>query len=124
MKLGADRRLLHFRPYQIHFEGLELDLGSMPGDEPAINSSAKNAVASSNIFEIEGGVTLFPKEVAGIVVGILAAVVLLVGGFVLGARVVRKRKSVNESSFPKSRGSVLTGDWKDTIHARDSTCAF
>jgi hypothetical protein len=82
------------RPYQIHFEGLTLDLGSLPGDEPAINTPPGNAVASSNIFEIDGGVTLFPKEIAGIVVGSVAAVALLIGLFVLGARLVRKRKSV------------------------------
>jgi hypothetical protein len=39
-------------------------------------------------------VTLFPKEIAGIVVGSLAAVALFVGLFVLSARIVRKRKSV------------------------------
>lgn len=38
--------------------------------------------------------TLFPKETAGIVVGSVVAVALSVGLFVLGARVVRKRKSV------------------------------
>jgi hypothetical protein len=39
-------------------------------------------------------VTLFPKEIAGIVVGSLVGVALLVGLFVVGARVLRKRKSV------------------------------
>jgi hypothetical protein len=39
-------------------------------------------------------VTLFPKEIAGIVVGSLLGVALLVGLFVVGARVLRKRKSV------------------------------
>jgi len=39
-------------------------------------------------------VALFPKEIAGIVVGSVAAVALLTGLFVLGARLVRKRKSV------------------------------
>lgn len=37
---------------------------------------------------------LLPKEIAGIVVGSIAAVVLLVGLFVLGASIVRKKKSV------------------------------
>lgn len=37
---------------------------------------------------------LLPKEIAGIVVGSIAAVVLLAGLFVLGARIVRKSKSV------------------------------
>jgi hypothetical protein len=46
------------------------------------------------VFGIEGGVMLFPKEIAGIVVGSLVAVVLLIVLFVLGARIVRKRKSV------------------------------
>jgi predicted permease len=80
------------RPYQIWFEGLELLPGTSAGN-PIVNSSA-NAVASSNVFEIEGGVALFPKEIAGIVVGSLAGVALLVGLFVVGARLVRKRKSV------------------------------
>jgi hypothetical protein len=39
-------------------------------------------------------VRLFPKEVAGIVVGSLVGVTLLVGLFAVGARVLRKRKSV------------------------------
>jgi hypothetical protein len=39
-------------------------------------------------------VTLFSKEIAGIVVGSLVGVALLVGLFVVGARVLRKRKSV------------------------------
>jgi hypothetical protein len=37
---------------------------------------------------------LFSKEIAGIVVGSLVGVALLVGLFVVGARVLRKRKSV------------------------------
>jgi hypothetical protein len=92
---GTFSRNLHSgcrRPYQIWFEGLELLPGPSTGN-PIVNSSA-NAVASSNIFEIDGGVTLFPKEIAGIVVGSLAAVALFVGLFVLSARIVRKRKSV------------------------------
>lgn len=59
------------------------------------NSSVwSNEYGRSNEFKISGGVKLFPKEIAGIVVGSIAAVVLLVGLFVLGARIVRKRKSV------------------------------
>jgi hypothetical protein len=46
------------------------------------------------VFEIEGGETLFPKEVAGIVVGSLVAAALLAGLYVVGARVVRKRRDV------------------------------
>lgn len=91
--MKADQFSSHLSPYQIHFEGIELSLGALPGGEPAINPGA-NAVASSNVFEIDGGVTLFPKETAGIVVGSVVAVALSVGLFVLGARVVRKRKSV------------------------------
>jgi hypothetical protein len=82
------------RPYQIYFEGIPLSLGSMTGEEPALNSSAKHAIASSNVFEIEGGVALFPKEIAGNLVGTLVAAALLVGVYVLGARVLRKKKSV------------------------------
>jgi len=37
---------------------------------------------------------LLPKEIAGIVVGSIAGVALLAALFVLGARIVRKRKSV------------------------------
>jgi hypothetical protein len=37
---------------------------------------------------------LFPKEIAGIVVGSLVGVALLIGLFVVGARVLRKRKGV------------------------------
>ena len=51
-------------------------------------------MASSKIFEIDGGVALFPKEIAGIVVGGVAAVALFVGIFALGARIMRRRKSV------------------------------
>lgn len=59
------------------------------------NSSVwSNEYGRSNEFQISGGVKLFPKEIAGIVVGSIAAVALLVGLYVLGARIVRKRKSV------------------------------
>lgn len=37
---------------------------------------------------------MLPKEIAGIVVGSIAGVALLAALFVLGARIVRKRKSV------------------------------
>jgi hypothetical protein len=53
-----------------------------------------NEYGRTNEFQISGGVKLFPKEIAGIVLGCIAAVVLLVGLLVLGARIVRKRKSV------------------------------
>lgn len=43
---------------------------------------------------VSSGVKLLHKEIAGILVGSIAGVVLLVGLFVLGARIVRKRKSV------------------------------
>lgn len=48
----------------------------------------------SNSFEIVGGPTLYPKEIAGVVVGTLAGMALLIGAFVVGARYIRKRKSV------------------------------
>ena len=50
-------------------------------------------VARTNTFVVSSGVKLLPKEIAGILVGSIAGVVL-VGLFVLGARIVRKRKSV------------------------------
>jgi hypothetical protein len=46
------------------------------------------------VFEIEGGETLFPKEIAGIVVGTLVGAALLVGLYVIGARIVRKRRNI------------------------------
>jgi hypothetical protein len=58
------------------------------------NSSVWRTGARTNNFEISGGVKLFPREIAGIVIGSIAGAVLLAGLFVLGARIVRKRKSV------------------------------
>ena len=68
----------------------------MPGynDHLVLNSSIWRTVARTNTFEVSGGVKLLPKEIAGIVMGSIAGVVLLAGLFVLGARIVRKRKSV------------------------------
>jgi hypothetical protein len=63
-------------------------------DHLVLNSSVWRTVARTNTFEVSGGVKLLPKEIAGIVVGSIAGAVLLAGLFVLGARIVRKRKSV------------------------------
>jgi hypothetical protein len=54
-----------------------------------------NAVAytSSNRFVIHGGSKLYPKEVAGVVVGSLVALGLIVGAFVGMARCSRRRRS-------------------------------
>lgn len=80
------------RPYHIDFQGREL----LPGHNGHLvtNSSVWRTVARTNTFEVSGGVKLLPKEIAGIVVGSIAGVVLLVGFFVLGARIIRKRKSL------------------------------
>ena len=68
----------------------------MPGlnNHLVLNSSVWRTVARTNTFEVSGGVALLPKEIAGIVVGSIAGVVLLAGLFVVGARIVRKRRSV------------------------------
>jgi len=59
-----------------------------------LNTSIWRTIARTNTFEVSGGVKLFPQEIAGIVVGSIAGAVLLVGLVILGARIVRKRKSV------------------------------
>ena len=48
----------------------------------------------TNWFEIEGGPTLYPKEIAGVVVGTLGACALIVAAVVFVPRCVRKRRSV------------------------------
>jgi hypothetical protein len=58
------------------------------------NSSVWRTGARTNSFDIEGGVRLFPKEIAGIVIGSVAGAVLLAGLSVVAARFVRKRKSL------------------------------
>jgi uncharacterized protein (DUF2062 family) len=57
--------------------------------------SDPNAVAytSSNKFVIHGGPRLYPKEIAGVVVGSVVALGLVVGAFVGVARYMRRRRS-------------------------------
>lgn len=52
------------------------------------------AYHNSNTFEIYGGPRLYPKEIAAVVGGTLGALVLLMGIWVVGARVWRKRRNV------------------------------
>jgi hypothetical protein len=80
------------RPYQIHFQSPELFEGK--NERLVLNSSSWRTVARTNKFEVSGEAKLLPKEIAGSVVGSIAGAVLLAGLFVLGARIVRKRKTV------------------------------
>lgn len=67
------------------------------------NTHGSGFAATTNNFEIAGGPTLYPKEIAGIVIGTLAALALFLGVFIVGARCLRKRKSlaVNLSEAPE-----------------------
>jgi hypothetical protein len=47
-----------------------------------------------NTFEVSDGVQLLPKEIAGIFVGSIAEAALVAALFVLGARIMRKKKTV------------------------------
>lgn len=53
-----------------------------------------SSAALTNWFEVEGGPTLYPKEIAGVVVGTVVACVLIIAAVVLVPRCVRKRRSV------------------------------
>jgi len=50
--------------------------------------------ALTNWFEIEGGPTLYPKEIAGVVVGCVAFCALVIAAAVFVPRCIRKRRSV------------------------------
>lgn len=71
--------------------GEELHDGEVPGVPE--NSTTGYAAINSH-FEIVGGPVLYPKEIAGVVVGSVAAMVLLVGACLVAARLIRKRKSL------------------------------
>lgn len=58
------------------------------------NTHGSGFAATTNNFEIAGGPTLYPKENAGVVIGTLAALALFLGVFIVGARCLRKRKSL------------------------------
>lgn len=53
----------------------------------------KRAFAFSNDFQIYGAPKLYPKEIAGIVVGVVVVVALMIVAFTFGARLWRKRRS-------------------------------
>lgn len=67
------------------------------------NTHGSGFAATTNNFEIAGGPTLYSKEIAGVVIGTLAALILFFGVFRVGARCLRKRKSlaVNLSEAPE-----------------------
>jgi hypothetical protein len=48
----------------------------------------------TNWFEITGGPALYPREIAGVVVGTLGACALIIAAVVFVPRCVRKRRSV------------------------------
>jgi uncharacterized protein (DUF2062 family) len=75
---------------------------------PLENQTGYGATTSS--FEIVGGPTLYPKEIAGVVVGTLVGLLLLLGIFAAGARLWRKRQSVAVNlSESDERGYTDTG---------------
>jgi uncharacterized protein (DUF2062 family) len=59
---------------------------------PLENQTGYGAITNS--FEIVGGPTLYPREIAGVVVGTLVGMLLLLGIFAAGARFWRKRQSL------------------------------
>lgn len=76
---------------------MELDKNGVPDPSTLVTTS-------SNKFVIHGGPKLYPKEIAGMVVGIFAAVALLVGVLVVVARCVRKRRSGVAAEEPVGNG--------------------
>jgi uncharacterized protein (DUF2062 family) len=68
--------------------GIELADVEMPLE----NQTGYGAITKG--FEIVGGPTLYPKEIAGVVVGTLVGLLLLLGIFAASARFWRKRQSV------------------------------
>lgn len=65
---------------------------------------------SSNKFEIKGGPKLYPKEIAGVVVGTLAGLVLIVVTFAIGARCIRKRRNL-----AVNLSTVEEGGYRDSV---------
>jgi len=63
------------------------------GNVPPYNNASMYA-DMTNWFEIEGGPTLYPREIAGVVVGTVAACALIIAAVVFVPRCVRKRRSV------------------------------
>lgn len=71
-------------------------------------------IASSNKFVIHGGPGLYPKEIAGVEIGTLVALALIVGASVAVARYVRKRRSLTVAELSeKNNGERYTDGAKD-----------
>jgi hypothetical protein len=66
------------------------------GDDHLPRSSNRRTyfAALTNWVEIEGGPVLYPKEIAGVVVGSVAFCALVVAAVVFVPRCVRKRRNV------------------------------
>jgi len=75
------------RYYSLVMHAMEVD------NETGITDPSAVAYATSNIFIIYGAPKLHPKEIAGVVIGSFAALVLVAGAFVGLAWYVRKRGS-------------------------------
>ncbi|KAM0693929.1 hypothetical protein Q7P36_006053 [Cladosporium allicinum] len=70
---------------------------SPAGEEDHLPRSSSNRTgfaALTNWVEIEGGPVLYPKEIAGVVVGSVAFCALVVAAIVFVPRCIRKRRSV------------------------------
>lgn len=59
-----------------------------------IETNGTGYAAINSHFEIVGGPTLYPKEIAGVVVGSVAGMALIIGAFIVAARLIRKRRSL------------------------------
>jgi uncharacterized protein (DUF2062 family) len=93
--MGASTLSTHIRPhifanrrryYSLFMNAVEVNATGFP-DSNAV------AYTSSNRFVIHGRPKLYPKEIAGVVIGGLVALALIVGAFVGVVRYMRKRRS-------------------------------
>lgn len=76
------------RVYSFHIDAIEID------ENGQLNPDTMFYV-NSNRFEIVGGRrTLGRKEIAGITVGTIAGLAWLAGMWIVGARLLRKRRSL------------------------------
>jgi uncharacterized protein (DUF2062 family) len=63
---------------------------------------------NSNKFEITGGPALYPKEIAGVVIGTVLGFALFIGIWVIGARLLRKRRSLVVDLFDGNEGGCTS----------------
>lgn len=89
----SDRSLtgrFYCRWFRLWASGTELH----NGDDYGLPENRTGYAAISGHFEIVGGPKLYPKEIAGVVVGSMAGMVVLVGALLVAARLIRKRRSL------------------------------